>query len=342
MKAARAHDGASTFAIDEIDEPVLAPGEVLVEVKACGLCGSDLHILDGVTAPAFRPITLGHESAGIVRRTSSAVTDAAVGDRVFVNPLIACGRCEPCRRGRSHICVERSVLGIHRDGAFAELMSVPAANLVPLPAALPFEQAAMIESASVPFHALTRRAPVQAGDAVAVIGVGGLGSHALQIAQLLGATRVFAIDIDAAALRRASASSDCVAVDARTSDPVTTVRRLADGGVDVVLDTVGRPATGRWAVELLRPGGIAALAGIGGADLLLPSSSTFARGEIELRGVYGYAQDQCARVASLIASGQLDVRGAIGEVQPLEAINTGLAHFRRASGAPIRVVIVPS
>jgi alcohol dehydrogenase, propanol-preferring len=342
MIAARLAEGDEQLTLEEVPVPEVGPADALVEVMACGICGSDLHIIEGVTPTPFKPITLGHEPAGVVRQIGAEVTSVSPGDHVFVNPILVCGVCDYCRRGRSHICAERRVVGIHRDGALAEFLSVPALNLLKLPPDLSFEEAAIIESASTPFHALTARAPVSAGDAVAVIGVGGLGVHGVQIAKLLGASAIVAVDVADVPLERARMLGATHVVNSLDEDPVAAVKRLTGAGVDVALECVGTADTCRWALEMLRPGGVAALAGIGPEPVPAPPTTITARTEIELRGVYAYAPNEIERVARLIAAGQLDARAAISEIVPLEHVNEGLESFREKRNFPVRVVVVPS
>ena len=342
MLAARLGEGDEHLTLAEVPVPELGPTDVLVEVRACGICGSDLHIIEGMTPTPYKPITLGHEPAGIVREAGAKVTAVSPGDHVFVNPILVCGVCDYCRRGRSHICAERRVIGIHRDGALAEFVSVPDENLLKLPPDLPFEEAAIIESASTPFHALTARAPVSAGDAVAVIGVGGLGVHGVQVARLLGASAIVAVDVADVPLERARGLGATHVVNSRDEDPVAAVKKLTGGGVNVALECVGTGDTCRWALEMLRPGGMAALAGIGPEPVTAPPTTITARTEIELRGVYAYAPHELERVARLIASGQLDARAAISEIVPLERVNEGLESFREKRTFPVRVIVLPT
>lgn len=339
MLAARLHEGADRFALDEVAVPAIGPADCLVRVHACGICGSDLHVLSGITPTPFKPITLGHEPAGVVAAVGDVVEGFAPGARVFVNPLLCCGVCDACRRGRSHICAHRTVLGIQRDGALAEYVAVPAANLVALPDGLPFAEAAIIESASTPYHALTARAPVRPGDAVVVVGVGGIGIHCVQVARIAGASVIVAVDVDEVPLERARRLGATHVVDARGEDVVTAVRAITGGGADIAVECVGRSDTSGWALAALRPGGTALLLGINPEPIPLPPTTVFSRTELDVRGVYGYSQPEVERVAQLIDSGQLDARAAISETFPLEAVNEGLEHFREKTGFPVRVLI---
>jgi threonine dehydrogenase-like Zn-dependent dehydrogenase len=339
MLAARLHAGARHFEVEEIAVPAIGRDECLVAVRACGICASDLHIMEGVTPTPYRPITLGHESAGVVAEVGEGVEGFAQGDHVFVNPIVTCGVCDPCRRGRQQMCASRALIGIHREGAFAQYVAVPATNLFRLPEGLSFEEAAIIESASTPFHALTARAPVGVGDTVAVIGVGGLGVHGVQIARLCGAVVVIAVDVFDEPLDRARRLGATAAINARHQDPVAEIKRITGGGVDVALECVGRSDTISWAVECLRPGGVAAIAGIGPDPIVAPPSTVFARQELDVRGVYAYTPAEITRVTELIASGALDARVAISQTVTLSDINVGLQNFREKTTFPVRVVV---
>jgi threonine dehydrogenase-like Zn-dependent dehydrogenase len=198
----------------------------------------------------------------------------------------------------------------------------------------------MIEPAATPYHALTARAPVAAGDAVAILGVGGLGILGVQVAKILGAAQVIAVDVNERALDRALAVGATHAVHASEQDVVATVRELS-GGVHVALECVGREETCRWAVEMLRPAGIAALVGIGPVGPRLPATTVFARTEIEVRGVYAYSRPELERVAALISDGKLDARAAIGAVYPLEHVNEAVEQFRRKDASSCRVLVAP-
>ncbi len=342
MFAARLHHGATEFSIDEVPVPSMGATDCLVAVGACGICGSDLHIIEGRTAVPYRPITLGHEPAGVVAAVGDDVSRFSLGERVFVNPIIACGKCRACRQGRSQICVERTLIGIHREGALAEFVAVPGANLIRLPPNISLTEAAIIESASVPYHALTARAPVTPGDAVAIFGVGGIGLHGVQIARLAGASIIVAVDIAEVPLERARRLGATHVVNGLEADPLAAIRDVTGAGVDIALECVGAPQSLSWAVEAIRPGGIAVLAGIGVDPIALPPSAIFARTELDVRGAYGYSSHELERVALLIASGQLDANAAISEVMPLHEVNAALESLREERKYPVRIIITPT
>jgi threonine dehydrogenase-like Zn-dependent dehydrogenase len=331
MLAARLHEDAHELVVDEIDAPLAAAGEAIVSVRACGICASDLHALAGHIPVGPKPLTLGHEFSGVVES----------GERVFVNPLLACGRCEPCAAGRPQICVDRVVVGLHRDGAFAEQVTVPEAALVPLPDEVSFEEAAIVEPASTAFHALTSRARVRPGDRVAVFGGGGIGIFGVQVARLCGAAVVVLVDVSEAALERGLANGATHVVNPSEGDPVRAVRAATGGGADVALECVGLPQTCEQAVRSLRRGGVAAFAGVGADPVVLPSTAVLAALEVEIRAVFGYSPDDVIRVLRLIAAGRLDARAAISEVVSLVDAPAAVGRFQRKTGNPVRILVSP-
>ncbi len=186
-----------------LDAPAPGDGEILVRVMAAGICHSDAHYRSGVGSTRH-PLTLGHEVAGVVAATGTGVSSPRVGDRVCLHYLVTCGACMDCRAGREQFCATGQMIGKDRDGGFAQLVCVPARNAHPLPDTIPFEQGAiMMCSSATALHAL-RKARVRTGETVAVFGVGGLGVSAVQLARALGASAVYAVDLNPAKLALAS------------------------------------------------------------------------------------------------------------------------------------------
>jgi len=186
--------------IVDLPEPAPSPGEVLVRVAACGICGSDVHGYDGSTGRRIPPIVMGHEAAGTVAACGEGVTAVVKGDRVTFDSTVYCGSCGPCRRGDVNLCDHRQVLGVsctdyRRAGAFAEYVAVPAHVVYRLPDNLSFEEAAMLEALSVALHAV-RLAPVQAGDTALVVGAGMIGVLLVQLLSNAACSRIFVADLD--------------------------------------------------------------------------------------------------------------------------------------------------
>ncbi|HKM61397.1 MAG TPA: Zn-dependent oxidoreductase [Acidisphaera sp.] len=242
-------------------EPVPpGPGEVLVRVERAGICGSDIHIFHGSNPFARYPRVIGHEFAGHVVAVGSGVEELASGDRVVIDPVIACGHCYPCRVGRPNVCSNLEVLGVHRDGGFRDYVAVPAANCVAIPPDLPIEIATLAEPFSVAANVLSRTG-VDAGDTVLIYGAGTVGLTVLQVARLHGA-RCIVSDVDAARLERARGYGAAVVLDPRSTDVPAAVRTENDGlGPTVVIDGAGIPSLLEEACRLISPAGRIGLLG---------------------------------------------------------------------------------
>ena len=225
----------------EMPAPEPGPEDVLVRVRACGICGSDVHGFDGSTGRRIPPIVMGHEAAGEIAQTGAAVRGLRVGERVTFDSTIYCGQCFYCARGQVNLCDNRQVLGVspgayRRHGAFAEYMVVPSRIVYPLPANLSFEHAAMIEAVSVAVHAVSLT-PVHPGDTAVVVGSGMIGLLAIQALRHAGCARVIAVDPDPARLEMARQLGATSALNPGTADAVAAIREMTEGrGADVAVD----------------------------------------------------------------------------------------------------------
>ena len=342
MRAARFEEPGRPLVATTVPVPRPAPDEVLVRVAATGLCGSDVHIaVEGITPTAYRPITLGHEIAGTVAAVGDAVTGWAGDERVCVFPLLSDGTCTSCLAGHSEICLDRRVVGIHTEGGLAEYVVVPARNLVAIPDGVPLDQAAVCTDAvTTPFHALVDVARLAPGESVAVIGVGGLGLHAVQIARLVGASPVIVVDTRPAQLERARSSGADVVVDATDESVVDAVLAATAGtGVDVAAEFVGARTTIAQAVECLRTGGRAVVAGLGADPIAVLPPTVFVRRQLQLLGSYGGTLLTLQRVLRLVASGRLDLSASITHTFGLADADAALRTLHEKSGDPQRVVV---
>jgi 2-desacetyl-2-hydroxyethyl bacteriochlorophyllide A dehydrogenase len=327
--------------LHDVPVPAVGPRDVLVRVRAAGICHSDAHYRGG-RSPAYPlPLTLGHEVAGEVARVGDAVTLVRPGDRVALHYLIACADCWHCSRGQEQFCRTGSMIGHFRDGGWAEYVAVPERNAVRLPDAIPFEHGAVLMcSSSTALHAL-RKGRLAGGETVAVFGVGGLGMSAVQLARALGALDVYAVDLDADKLRLAE-SYGAVAIDAR-EDAVAAIRERTGGrGVDVALELIGLPVTMRQAVQALAVQGRAVVAGLADEPLSLDTYRDLLGKEAELIGANDHLLQEMPLLLELARRGALDLGRVVARTVPLEAdaVNGVLDALDRF-GAPVRTVIVP-
>lgn len=295
-------------------KPIAAPGELLIRVKACGICGSDVHGYDGSTGRRFPPIIMGHEAAGVVEEIGEGVEGFQAGDRVTFDSTVYCGQCFFCMRGQVDLCDRREVIGVstptfRRMGTFAEYVVVPARIAYLLPEELPFADAAMIEAVSVAVHAVSLT-QLSLDSTVVVVGAGMIGLLTLQAAKLAGAGRVFVMDIDQNRLDMAmklGATGVLRSADAQAA--ISAVQMQTMGyGTDVAFECVGTTATIELAVESVRKGGSVTLVGNVSPKIELGLQSVVTK-QIRLQG-------SCASSGEYPACIALMSRGAI-VVEPL-------------------------
>ena len=308
------------LAVADMPEPVPGPGDVLVQVAACGICGSDVHGYDGSSGRRIPPIVMGHEAAGIVADVGSDVHGFAKGDRVTFDSTVYCGVCDFCRRGEMNLCDNRQVVGVscnefRRAGAFAEYVTVPERIVYALPAELKFAEAAMLEAVSVALHAVAV-SHVRGRETALVIGAGMIGLLVLQAARAAGCSQVFVADIDATRLKLAKDLGADETVLASGEDLAREVLRLTGGrGVDLVLEAVGRDETVSAAIDCVRKGGTVTLVGNIAPKVSLPLQKVVTR-QIRLQGSCASAGEY-PQAMELIANGKIKVEPLITAVAPL-------------------------
>jgi propanol-preferring alcohol dehydrogenase len=284
--------------------PRPGPGEVLVRVRASGLCSTDLHLCSGRMPLGDLPRIVGHETAGEVVEVGDATAAWAVGDRVVVAIDVVCGRCRHCLEGKTQRCTAMQRMGFERDGGHAEYVVVPAGNLIRLPESLGYEAAAILPDAvACMYHSLICQGRVRSGQTVLILGAGGLGIHGVQVARLAGAS-VIATSRRAERLRLAE-QYGAIAVNPTTEALADAVMAHTRGeGVDVVADNVGTRASVREALNLLRPGGKLLLVAYLDETLEVPTIPLF-KPEREIIGCRGASKQDLVDVVQLAAAGKL-------------------------------------
>ncbi len=308
----------------DLPVPAPAPDEVLIQVAACGICGSDVHGYDGSTGRRIPPLVMGHEAAGVIVAVGKSAQTFSVGERVTFDSTISCGTCRFCKTGAINLCDRREVLGVscgdyRRNGAFAEYVAVPARIVYRLPDSLGFAEAAMIEAVSVALHAVRLTAPEQ-GSAASVVGAGMIGLLVLQSLRVAGCGRIYVTDIDAGRLQLAKklgATETIEAGGATTSDEIAErVRALTGGhGVDVALEAVGTAATVRTAIASARKGATVTLVGNLAPEVPLPLQSVVTR-QIRLQGSCASAGEY-PQAIELMANKKIAVAPMLSAVAPL-------------------------
>jgi propanol-preferring alcohol dehydrogenase len=311
-------------------------------VKAGGICHSDAHYRAGISKLKALPITPGHEIAGVVETAGAEVSALTAGDRVCVHYLATCGRCAFCENGTEQFCRTVQMIGKDRDGGWAEFVAVPAHSAIGLPDKIPFEQGAILMcSSATSLHAL-KKARLRRGETAAIYGIGGLGISAVQLARVIGATDVFAIDINPRKLELAQRHG-AIPINASGVDPVAHIRELTAGrGVDVALELVGLPLTMQQAVQSLAVLGRAALVGLMDETFAVAPYSEMINKEAEIIGVSDHLASEIPMLTDYLATGQLDLSHGVIRTIPLDAsaINQTLDGLEKFSD-DVRTVITP-
>jgi 2-desacetyl-2-hydroxyethyl bacteriochlorophyllide A dehydrogenase len=342
MRAIRLVESGKPLELQEIEIPEVGANDVLVAVKAAGICHSDAHYRAGISPVHPLPLTLGHEVAGVVEQVGAGVTSIKEGDRVCLHYLVTCGECNYCHRGSEQFCRSGSMIGKYRDGGYAEYICIPARSVFVLPDEVPFEQGAILMcSSATSLHAINK-SRLKPGESVAVFGVGGLGISAIQLAKAYGAEIVLAVDINPSKLETARRFG-AEPINAREVDPVAEIRRLTGGrGVDVALELIGLSLTMQQSVQSLAILGRAAIAGLTDKSIEIWPYQEVINKEVELIGVSDHLAQEIPQLLAWARSGKLDLADVISQTIPLDAdlINEVLDQLE-SFGQPLRVVITP-
>jgi len=333
-----------TLEYSDFPDPATGEDDVLVRVKACGICGSDVHGFTGKTGRRIPPLIMGHEAAGIVATPGKNVRDFRKGDRVCFDSTVYCNKCEACRMGLFNRCDERQVLGVSvpsfkRHGAFAEYVAVPWWIVSKIPDELSFVHAALLEPASIGVHA-ANRAPISSDDTVVVIGAGTIGLFILQAARLRGAAKVIAVDISEFRLDIAEKLGADKLVNPLKSDLSEAILQETEGkGANVTLEAVGYAKTFAEAVSITRMGGYIVAVGN------LEKSAEFDLQQLvakEHTFIGSYASSGEFRdCIELVASGKINVEPLISDVLPLEEGPDAFDRLLKARENLLKIVLEP-
>jgi L-iditol 2-dehydrogenase len=335
----------SQLSFTDFPDPTPGADEVLLRIRACGICGSDIHGWDGSSGRRRPPLIMGHEAAGEVLAVGEAVTNWKAGDRVTFDSTIFCGHCAYCERGEVNLCENRRVVGVapaeyRQHGAFAEKLCVPARILYRLPENLLFSHAAMIEPVSIAIHAI-KRVSVSASDTAVVVGAGMIGLLVVQALRWAGARQIVAVDLVDERLALARQLGATHTFNSRNIDVTAAVAGLTSGqGADLAFEVVGISPTVQTAISVLRRGGHAVLVGNLSAKTDFPLQAVVTR-ELTLHGTCGSAGEY-PLCLDLVARGVIQVEPIISAISPLDQ---GVDWFNRLSGKEgaglMKVILTP-
>ena len=327
MRAGQITVSTRIFKVVDVPTPDAGVGQVRIKVAAAGVCLSDVHFLEGILSPGYLlgdHVTLGHEVAGVIDQVGTGVTTSSVGDRVVV---IAGQRNEA-----QHI----TTMGFDYDGGWAEFVITKSELVAKIPDTLPFEQAAIIPDAvSTPWAAISSTGKIQAGESVAVFGVGGLGIHAVQLLKIVGCSKVIAID------PRADARANALARGADYAFAPEDSALQQHRGLNAAFDFAGVTSVRKQALSLLGEHGRLVIVGIANEPIVIPNDMAFTYMRTQIMGHYGSEEHHVRELIEFAAQGKLDLSQSITEVMPLEKAGQALDKLANKVGNPIRIVLKP-
>lgn len=344
MLAARLSKGVNQLTIKDIDRPATGPSDVLVDIRAASICGSDVHHLSGDLPidEDQRPVTLGHEGAGVVAEVGSEVNHLTPGDHVVVNYVVSCGNCEPCLKGYDNRCRNRESVGSDVDGTFAEYITIPARSAIQMPEEVPFEWGAISGCAvSTAYHAV-RRADIEPDDDVVVFGAGGVGLHAVLFAARSLARTVTAVDLVDQRLEVAEEYGADVTVNPRDEDVTAVIDDLTDGwGVDVALECSGAAVAMEQAVKAINgdnrfASGTTVSVGLQ-EEPLKANYWGLREGQLLVSG--DHTRSELREVTSLLAAGEVDLDPSIATTVKLSDIDQGIQRAGEDDALTGRIIV---
>ncbi len=325
--------------MQQFPDPSPCEGEVLLQVSAAGVCGSDIHGFLGHSERRKPGLVMGHEAVATILDVHSSVAGWRRGQRVSFNPLLSCGHCRACLEGRQNLCPTWTLFGMDRlHGAYAERVAVPARQLRALSQELSEHEAVLAEPMAVVIHAF-RLGLAEAPRAMAIVGGGAIGSLALILAKQRGISKVCVVDVNAARLEVARRLGADLAVNAAQVDAVAVVRDWSSGGADVVVEAVGTAGTRRTAVALAAKGARLVMLGLAENDTPLPWIDTI-RNEQTLVTSFAYAPRDFLDSVDLLESRKVDIRDWT-ELRPLDDGQAGFLKMARDPGATLKLVLKP-
>lgn len=332
------------FVYEEVPLPDIGSDEVLIRVKACSICGSDVHGMDGSTGRRIPPIIMGHEASGIIEEVGQNVKTYTKGDGVTFDSTIYCGQCYYCTRGKINLCDNRRVLGVSCDeyrqnGAFAEYIAVPARILYKLPDNVSFESAAMVEPLSIAFHALNNT-KIALNDTAVVVGTGMIGLLLIQLLKAAGCGKIIAIDLDQGKLDLAREFGAYIGLKADKSDVIGEVLRLTQSrGADIAFEVVGMSQTLKTAVLSLKKGGHLTIVGNLSANIDLPLQTVVTR-EIRINGSCA-SSGEYSSCLDMISRKAVNIQPLISAIAPLSEGAGWFERLYRKEPGLLKVILKP-
>jgi len=339
------------LSVEDVQIPSLSDDEVLIKVKAVGICQSDVRMWHGHEIDKL-PIIPGHECSGVIERVGGKVRNLKPGDRVLMDYRITCGDCYYCSSGRSNLCRSAVDIGANINGGYAQYVAVPDRQAFPLPPGVTFEEGAIIGCAVVTaYHATRRVADFRSGESVAIIGIGGVGYHVLKFTRAMGASRIIAVDTDQRKLDRAAKLGAETVNPTRDDGVDKQILNLTNNkGVDVAFEAIGYPRTVEAAIRSVACDGRVVLVGICSEkieitpwdDLMYSPQVRNTGREIQIRPSIDHLRTDLTEVISMVNDRRVDLTDSVTHRITLEEVNRGLDMMDKKIDNPIRIVMQPN
>lgn len=322
--------------IDEIEKPKIRNNEVLIKVKYAGICGTDLHIYEGLHPRARTPLVMGHEISGVIEEIKSNKKDIKIGDRVVINPLISCENCFPCSEGIPHLCPNLNLVGIDRNGGFTEYVKVRADKVYRIPDSLPMDLAALMEPVAVAVHAV-RKSKLSLGDKVAVIGGGPIGQLIAQICKLNGASLVVMLEIN---LERVNfAKNFGIITGTSPEESIKKVKEITKGkGADIVYEAVGIQDTYSYTTDLVKVGGKIIAVGAASKPIALDLWKIYFE-ELKIIGIHVYEPEDIKIAIDLLNRYPKIFQPFISKVIELKDLQVELKRIANGAVKSMKVLV---
>ena len=349
MKAAVLHEFNKPLVLESVPVPEVGRNDVLLRIRASGICLSDVHIRRAREAEGTKmPLIPGHECAGVIERVGADVKNVKPGDRVLADYRLTCGECYYCSSGKTNLCQSAKDIGFTVDGAYAEYIVLPSRQLFPLPDEISFEEGAIIGCAVVTAYHATRIAELRAGNSVAVIGIGGVGYHILKLSRAAGAGRIVAVDLDDRKLARA-AKLGAETINPQHEPADKLIKKLTrNEGVDVAFEAIGLPKTVEAAIRSASPSGKAVLVGLcfdkaeisPFQDMMWEPRIANSGREVQVRVSIDHTRTDIREVIELVRQRRIDLSDSITHRLSLDDANRGLDMLEKKIGDPVRIVML--
>lgn len=328
--------------IEEVQTPEITDTEVLVRMKAAGICHSDLHTINGSCPVAKTPLILGHEGSGVVVKKGKRVTHLSEDDRVVVDYVLSCGNCEYCNIGRHNLCDQAKYYGWTFDGTWAEYMVVQAGNVFHLPDNVPFDYGALAGCAVVTGYHSMKISEIKAGDSVAIIGLGGVGTQLLQWCKIFGAANIIGIDVDDYKLHLARELGATATVNATQYNLVDAVMKLTDDkGVDIGFEAIGLVDTTEKMISIVKKAGKAVIVGMCFDKISITPAYDLMAKEVEIRSPIDHTKSEMQEVLNFLGRGKFDMSKSITYRLPIEKVNQGIEMLEKKTEKQVRIIIEP-